>query len=149
MDQSFGVRVHLIGIIPSRGSQSMNLLRESDTTTEWDVPTISRFLSVKASAMMPSAAAVVAAATTGGSVGSGILDAAIASTIDTVVAAIAGALDTTEINNLKTYWQAAAGVPQEFDGKLLAQSRATLGRALDISERRYIRAKFTATVQAM
>jgi uncharacterized LabA/DUF88 family protein len=32
--QSFGVRVHLVGIIPSRGSQSIQLLQESDTTTE-------------------------------------------------------------------------------------------------------------------
>ena len=33
--QSFGVRVHLLGIEPSRGSQSLALLQEADTTTEW------------------------------------------------------------------------------------------------------------------
>src|SRR5438876_2610209 len=46
--QSFGVRVHLVGIVPSRGSQSVQLLRESDTTTEWDAVTVSKFLSIKA-----------------------------------------------------------------------------------------------------
>lgn len=45
--QSFGVRVHLVGIAPSRGSQSMQLLREADTTTEWDATTVAKFLSVK------------------------------------------------------------------------------------------------------
>ena len=33
--QSFGVRAHLIGIGPGRGSQSRSLLQESDTTVEW------------------------------------------------------------------------------------------------------------------
>jgi uncharacterized LabA/DUF88 family protein len=46
--QSFGVRIHLIGIAPSRGSQSLQLLRESDTTTEWDSATVSKFLSISA-----------------------------------------------------------------------------------------------------
>jgi NYN domain len=55
--QSFGVRVHLVGIAPSRGSQSVQLLRESDTTTEWDAATVSKFLSIKA----PAAAALAVA----------------------------------------------------------------------------------------
>ena len=32
--QSYGVRVHLLGIVPARGSQSKQLLQESDTTAE-------------------------------------------------------------------------------------------------------------------
>jgi NYN domain len=145
--QSFGVRVHLIGITPSRGSQSMNLLQESDTTTEWDVPTVSKFLAVKASAInSPSVA--VAPAVAGGS-GSSTIDPTVAATIDTVVIGITTTLDTTAITGIKTYWKTAYGVPQEYDGKVLARSRATLGRDLSIKEKRYAREKFTVTVQAM
>ena len=47
--QSFGVRVHLIGITPCRGSQSLSLLQEADTTTEWEAATVEKFLSLKPS----------------------------------------------------------------------------------------------------
>jgi len=42
--QEFGVRVHLVGIKPSRGSQSRFLLHEADTTHEWSTDEISAFL---------------------------------------------------------------------------------------------------------
>jgi len=42
--QEFGVRVHLVGIKPSRGSQSLFLLQEADTTHEWAADDISKFL---------------------------------------------------------------------------------------------------------
>ena len=44
--QSFGVRAHLIGIEPSRGSQSVLLLQEADTTTEWSRDDLSGLLSL-------------------------------------------------------------------------------------------------------
>lgn len=45
--QSYGVRVHLLGITPSRGSQSPQLLQEADTTREWDRDAVRSFLSVR------------------------------------------------------------------------------------------------------
>ena len=42
--QEFGVRVHLLGITPCRGSQSQFLLQEADTTTEWTLKDISAFM---------------------------------------------------------------------------------------------------------
>ena len=45
--QSFGVRVHLIGIQPSRGSQSPTLLQESDTTTEWKRTNVDEFMAMR------------------------------------------------------------------------------------------------------
>jgi len=45
--QCFGVRVHLLGIVPSRGSQSQQLLREADTTAEWDAGTVATFLALR------------------------------------------------------------------------------------------------------
>ena len=48
--QSFGVRVHLIGIEPSRGSQSLSLLQEADTTTEWNKTNISTLMTLRTGA---------------------------------------------------------------------------------------------------
>lgn len=42
--QTFGVRVHLLGVAPSRASQSRQLRMEADTLTEWDSATVSSFL---------------------------------------------------------------------------------------------------------
>ena len=47
--QSFGVRVHLIGIEPATKNQSQSLRRESDTSTEWsktDVGKIMRLITI-------------------------------------------------------------------------------------------------------
>ena len=35
--QTFGVRIHLLGIKPARGSQSPDLVQEADTHHEWDI----------------------------------------------------------------------------------------------------------------
>lgn len=43
--QELGVRVHLLGITPCRGSQSQFLLQEADTTHEWTKADVSIFLS--------------------------------------------------------------------------------------------------------
>jgi hypothetical protein len=45
--QSYGVRIHLLGIAPSRGSQSKALLQEADTTSEWNAATVGKFLSLR------------------------------------------------------------------------------------------------------
>ena len=44
--QTFGVQIHLLGIKPARGSQSLDLIQESDTHHEWDESVVSRFLTV-------------------------------------------------------------------------------------------------------
>lgn len=45
--QEFGVRVHLLGIRPSRGSQSLFLLQEADSTHEWSPDDLAPFLSCR------------------------------------------------------------------------------------------------------
>ena len=45
--QSFGVRVHLLGVEPTRGNQSYLLLQEADTTTEWNKDVVETIMSVK------------------------------------------------------------------------------------------------------
>ena len=124
--QSFGVRVHLIGIAPSRGSQSMPLLRKSDTTTEWDAATVSKFLSIKAPvvtavAASGSVATMPISATAAASSGSPpSLLPTITANLDPVVDAIVAGLDSSDTTALKGHWSTSRSVPREFDGKLLA-----------------------------
>ena len=42
--QEYGVRVHLLGIRPARGSQSVLLLQEADSTHEWTAEVLRSFL---------------------------------------------------------------------------------------------------------
>lgn len=42
--QEYGVRVHILGIKPARGSQSLSLLREADTSHEWAADDLKSFL---------------------------------------------------------------------------------------------------------
>lgn len=44
--QTFGVQTHLLGIKPARGSQSPDLIQESDTHHEWDEAAVGRIMSV-------------------------------------------------------------------------------------------------------
>jgi len=148
--QSFGVRVHLIGIIPSRGSQSPHLLQESDTTTEWDKPTVSKFLSVKPSVMTaPPIHTIGPSLPAPQSSGMLAIDNATAASLDAVALSMTNAMGSSEVTAIKTYWKTQRGVPQEIDGKLLARGRAQIGRDLSAEEKRHIRAKFSQTVQNM
>ena len=45
--QSFGMRVHLLGIEPGANNQSRLPRQESDTTTEWQQPEVELFLAVQ------------------------------------------------------------------------------------------------------
>ena len=114
--QNFGVRVHLLGIHPSRGSQSPHLLNEADTLTEWNAAKVATFMALHKSAgktLVPLAPST------------GQPDAA---TLDAVAEAYAASLDATEITNLATYATTSRDVPPEFDGKLLAKGRDAIGR---------------------
>ena len=42
--QEYGVRVHLLGIKPARGSQSLFLLQEADAIYQWESSDLSNFL---------------------------------------------------------------------------------------------------------
>jgi len=53
--QNYGVKVHLIGIAPARGSQSHQLMQEADTTCDWGEDVVRRFLSVRAETSTKSA----------------------------------------------------------------------------------------------
>jgi uncharacterized LabA/DUF88 family protein len=149
--QNYGVRIHLLGITPSRGSQSKALLQEADTTSEWDAATVGKFLSMRS---VP--AALPASTTVASKIRTIIHGATVAAPalpdeglrLQAVATAFAASLVEGDLKSLLAHWKTQTAVPPEFDGKLLAKSRAEIGRDLDISEKRFARSQFSDAVKA-
>ena len=134
--QSFGVRVHLLGVVPSRGSQAILLLQEADTTTEWDKNTVAKFLAHKQS-LAPHAAITLSTITSSHEA----LD------FEAVAQALFSSLDSDEISAFETFQKAQRGLPSEIDGRLLAQARTAFGRILDQVEKRTLRSIMVRLLQ--
>lgn len=133
--QNYGVRVHLLGIAPSRGSQSHQLLQEADTTAEWDADTIRDFLTVREVTAAPVAvrAAVVTTSISG--------DATYAE-IEVTVTTFVAALTDADMAGVSAYWRDQRGVPPDLDRKLLPKCRDAIGRDLEREEIKKMRALF-------
>jgi uncharacterized LabA/DUF88 family protein len=142
--QQFGVRIHLVGIVPLRGSQSRALQQESDTTREWDVPTVAKFLTITANLAPPPAAKNPAVVKNP--------DPALALTealYQGVVADLLQTVDAKAVLDLTALWESGTfGIPPEYDGKLLAKGREAAGRELTLEERKHLRARFKDAVKA-
>lgn len=141
--QSFGVRVHLVGIHPSRGSQSAQLIDEADTTHEWDGVTMMTMLSQRAPpqtiAQAPASAVAAPVLPSTGQVD-----------LDKHVDGFFAGLTPADISGIKAYWAASnRGIPQEFDGKLLATARNILHRDLTTDEKRSSRRRLSEAVRAV
>lgn len=145
--QNFGVRVHLVGIGPSRGSQSRQLLQEADTTTEWQRETVEKFLAVRESKTHP---ALTAISTVSNEVGPVIApgNQSDLAKIELVVGAIVGGLSAADVEGVFAYWKNERGVPKEFDGRILGRCRGELDRNLERSEMKFARSKFQDLIRA-
>lgn len=156
--QNYGVRVHVLGITPSRGSQSKALLQEADTTSEWDAPTVEKFLSIRSVApgtpgapALPSATIMATASKVRRPptvIQSADHPPATAAQLEQAIDAFVATLSEGDIKSLIAYWATSKGVPPEFDGRLLAKSRTELARDLDNDEKRFARSKFSDAVRA-
>lgn len=137
--QEFGVRVHLIGIKPSRGSQSLFLLQESDTTHEWGPEQISTFMTCKAIVVPGNTKPVPT------SVAPIVVEATASTTVpplDEVAGRIAMTLDATELPTLLEAFDGTKQLPRDIDRLLLTGGRIELNRDLEPSEKRQIRDSF-------
>lgn len=132
--QQFGVRVHLVGIHPSRGNQSRSLLQEADTATEWDLATIRTFLNYSPPVAVPTSGATSNPATG--------LDAH----IEPLVAALAPA----DLAALKSQFRLGNQMlPREHDTGLLRIGRIYYSQpTLSSTERAALRSTFVRLVQA-
>lgn len=137
--QSFGVRVHLMGIEPSRGNQSDSLRQETDTTTEWSKIDIGEILTVRQE-VAPIQPTIHSASEVAS-------DTDTSSTLNSVVDEFIETLSEYELNNLAEI-PLNSLLPREFDAPLLAASRNRIGRDLDNAERIYVRNKFREEARA-
>lgn len=131
--QEFGVRVHLVGIKPSRGSQSLFLLQESDTTHEWSEHEVASFLSIRerpATIPAPASAPPVPIQT-------GQSEVLLA-----FAAEVAGSIDAGELDAVLEAFESSKQIPRELDRQLLAGGRTRLGRDLLPADKKSIRNAF-------
>lgn len=134
--QEFGVRVHLLGIKPSRGSQSLFLLQEADSTHEWDASVVGSFLEHTPRSSEPK--------TPQSSVQVHAIGASTPPDYDAVASETAATVEVPSLEALITGYRSTAQVPREFDARLLARARMAIGRDLEPKEKRELRARFIA-----
>lgn len=101
--QQFGVRVHLLGIEPCRGSQSLFLMQEADESYEWDATTVRTFLGVRAPVSAFDAAAVET----------------VPGWIEAVASRAAAKVDAPELARLVKGFALSPAIPPEYDRQLL------------------------------
>lgn len=136
--QEFGVRVHLVGIKPSRGSQSLFLLQEADATYEWSDAEVSAFLTWKVRSVTPAPSTVDVAP-------SGPVVVSTAATDDPLerhASKVAGTMERTELLALIEAFERTSQLPQDIDRRLLAGGRSAIGRDLGSAEKKHVRACF-------
>jgi uncharacterized LabA/DUF88 family protein len=139
--QSYGVRVHLLGIAPSRGSQSHQLLQEADTTSEWAADVVRTFLSVREDnedkpPQIDQIVEKTAAVTVTGQTGAALAK------IEVAVQSFVAGLAEADIQGIGAYWETARGVPADLDRRMLPICGQAIERNLDRHEMRHMRACF-------
>ena len=132
--QSFGVRVHLIGIETTGGNQSKLLWEESDSVTEWSRKEVANILSVKASGTAAVNVGLISDQV------EAIPNEAI-EILTEVSKEVADSISADELAKFNLKPQSSP-IPRDYDSKLLSESRNRLGRDLDLSERRSLRDLF-------
>ncbi|PKP96521.1 MAG: NYN domain-containing protein [Alphaproteobacteria bacterium HGW-Alphaproteobacteria-15] len=133
--QTFGIRVHVLGIYPATGSQSPSLIAEADTHHEWNVDQVQNWLSY-----VPDQTVRPALEKVGGE-STDWLDQYVSSRLDE--------LQTDYGASLVAYMDAnKAQLPSDFDRPTLAGAREVLGRDLEPDERKALREKFRKEMRA-
>ena len=136
--QSFGVRVHLIGIEPSRSNQSLALRQECDTTAEWTKAEISEVLSLRTSLETTSLVSGLGEMDD--------LDEGIESILSNVVDTFIKTLDHGQLSPLADLGERDP-IPYEIDRLLLRKSGEDVGRDLERPEVQYLRDQFKTAVR--
>jgi hypothetical protein len=126
--QELGVRVHLLGIKPSRGSQSIFLLQEADSTHEWGPGDLQPFFSCR---LAPAELSAASASST-------VEQSSGPSRFRNVAEQLARQIPVTELASLVLSIRQTSRTPEEIDGKLLIQGQAVLQGRLRPEQKREI-----------
>lgn len=157
--QTFGVRVHLLGIKPATGSQSDSLLMEADTCHEWDETIVSQWMRCEDAAMPFADRPVPAVAGSDNTAGTarssaepGGRDLAAGNDFRAIVASesenIANTLNATDLRRHIDYVDANPGrIHSDIDRRALASLRNRLGRDLTDGERKEYRLTFATALR--
>ena len=148
--QEFGVRVHLLGVKPSRGSQSLLLMQEADTTREWVEGDVGNFLSVRAreepaAAVSRATAAVAIPAakeTTAANREDGEMALYLRVSVEVFGEVLVGEREGLILSVLK-----GGQIPHDVDGKLLTRAAKALGGVLQPAQKRSLRQAFRKTCE--
>ena len=141
--QSFGVRVHLLGIEPSRGNQSNLLREESDTNGEWAKEDIQEILALKPPALPRSE-------TYASSFNIADSDDDTSKILDEIVGQVVSSIGDNELSNIAAQLARGSGlVPVEYDRRLLTESGKALNRLLEQHESRHLRDKFKTLINGL
>lgn len=135
--QSFGVRVHLLGIAPSRGSQSLQLIYEADTTDEFTYEDVDAFMSITRSQASESYARSTTSA-----------DVAADESLAELVQQFIDGMDVEQRESLREHWRQDAGNPSDIDADLLRFCGRGLNRQLGPEEKRDMRRIFKTIINA-
>ena len=148
--QEYGIRVHLLGIRPSRGSQSSFLREEADCVDEWTSAELSAFLTcnprqpdfemgVVGREHTPTPAHMRPRPSNSG--------VEVNVRLVRVAEAVADALPAAEAVALAAQIRTTGWRPPEVDGRLLAMSRNALGRDLDPKQKSLVRDALVAALE--
>jgi hypothetical protein len=140
--QEFGVRVHLLGISPCRGSQSLFLLQEADTTHEWTKKDITAFLSHNQRPLQTSPATVPAALTPGAA----NPPPASPATLGDLATEAANEVDPNLLDGLVKNYESTGRLPPTIDRPLIGRAGKSFGQ-LDPMQIRDLRKAFVAAMK--
>jgi hypothetical protein len=136
--QTYGVRIHLLGIKPSRGNQSLSLAQEADSTLEWDEVIAKKCLTlnltINSSPIRPPLNQPATDVTEGLNMAS-------------MIESIFTRFNETQRSNNKTHTISTGSLPREVDAPLLALARDTIGRDLLPEEKRQLRGMMIVRVK--
>jgi uncharacterized LabA/DUF88 family protein len=146
--QTYGVRVHLLGIGPAGKSQSHQLMWEADTNTQWDETHVARFVkfpkmerAAKAAALAAQVAASEPAKTLLTIAEPKVVQPLQPGALELVVATVVRQLSPAELSDAVRALELDI-VPNDTDRQLLKSSQAICGRALEHPEKATMRQLF-------
>ena len=143
--QEYGVRVHLVGIKPSRGSQSLFLLQEADSTCELVNTDLAPFLSLKPAAeegAEPGSAKAVAPKM------EPVPEATSSDVLAEIASEVASTVPSGDLEALIESIEKSGQTPRELDSQLLGKSKTKLGALLNSKQKAEIRRQFVKACKA-
>ena len=155
--QTFGVRVHLLGIKPAKGSQSYNLMMEADTCHEWDEAIVGAWMQcddvetdspAESSAVASETGSMSDAGDMSPSSGPSAMQGEFRAIVSTEVTSVIEALSASDLERHVQFIEANPGrVHSDLDRRTLAGLRNRLDRDLTDAERKEYRRAFTAALR--